>query len=86
MFSETFVLFTSTVQPSPMSPMSSLDEQLAQAVAVITMPSNSMVAMQQQVAVLTQNVHEQQQRILQPVVPAPLSPLNIPLLLSPPSP
>ena len=42
--------------------------------------------MQQQVAVLIQNVHDQQQIMLQPVAPAPLSPLNIPLPLSPLSP
>ena len=66
--------------------MASLDEQLAQAVTAITMLSNSMMAMQQQVAILIQNIHEQQQRMLQPVIPAPLSPLNIPFLPSPPSP
>ena len=68
--------------------MASLDEQLAQAVAVITMLLNSMVAMQQQVLILIQNVAEHQQRILQPIapVPVPLSPLSIPLLPSPPSP
>ena len=59
--------------------MSSLDKQLAQAMAAITMLSNSMVAMQQEVAILTQNIAEKQQRMLQPVAPAPLSPLNIPL-------
>ena len=68
--------------------MASLDEQLAQAVSMITMLSNSMVAMQQQMSILTQNVAEQQQRMLQPVapIPVPLSPLNIPLPPSPPSP
>ena len=84
-FSEPLVLFTPGVQPSTTSPMSSLDEQLAQAVAAITMLSNSMVAMQQQVAILTQNVYKQQQRMLQSVIPTPLSPLNIPLPPSPPS-
>ena len=75
-------------QSSPTSPMASLDVQLAQAVEAITMLLNSMVAMQQQVAILTQNIHEQQQRMLQPIVPvhAPLSPLNIPLPPLPPSP
>ena len=66
--------------------MSFLNEQLAQAVAAITMLSNSMAAMQQQVSILTQNVADQQQRILQPVASIPLSPLNIPLPPSPPSP
>ena len=68
--------------------MASLDIQLAQAVEAITMLSNSMVAMQQQVAILTQNVADQQQRMLQSITPvsALLSPLNIPLPPSPPSP
>ena len=66
--------------------MSSLDEQLAQAVAAIMMLSNSMTAMQQQVTILTQNIYEQQQRVLQPVAPVPLLPLTIPLPPSPPSP
>ena len=66
--------------------MASLDEQLAQAVTAITMLSNSMIAMQQQVSILTQNVHDQQQIMLQPVAPAPLSPLNILLPPLPPSP
>ena len=51
--------------------MFSLDEQLAQAVAAIMMLSNSMVAMQNQIGILTQNVAEQQQKMLQPVVPVP---------------
>ena len=85
-FSEPLILFTPAFQPPPSSPMSSLDEQLAQAVAAIMMLSNSMAAMQNQIGILTQNVAEQQQRMLQPVVPAHLSPLNIPLPPSPPSP
>ena len=68
--------------------MSSLDVQLAQAVKAITMLSTSMAAMQQQIGILTQSVAQQQQAMLQPIapVPAPLSPLNIPLPPSPPSP
>ena len=86
--SEPSVLFTPAIQPFPTSPMSSLDEQLAQAVAAITMLFNSMTAMQQQVAILTQNMVDQQQKMLQPIapVPTPLSPLNIPLPPLPPSP
>ena len=86
-FSELSILFTSTIQSSPTSPMSSLNKQLAQAVAAITMLSNSMAAMQNQVVILTQNVHEQNQRLLQPIAPTSLSPLNIllpPLSPSPP--
>ena len=48
-----------------------------------------MMTMQQQVATLTQNVVEQQQRMFQPVAPAasaPLSPINVPLPQLPPSP
>ena len=78
-FSEPSVNFTPTVQLSPTFPMSSLDKQLAQAMAAITMLSNSMVAMQQQVAILIQNIAKQQQRMLPPIAPVPLSPLNIPL-------
>ena len=85
-FSEPSVLFTPTIQPSPTWPMASLNEQLVRAVAAITMLSNSIVAMQQQVSVLTQNIVEQQQKMLQPIAPAPLSPLNILLPPSPPSP
>ena len=64
--------------------MASLDKQLAQALAVITMLSNSMVSMQQQVSILTQMVAAQQH--LQHVMPAPLSLLNVPLSTSLPSP
>ena len=48
----------------------------------------SMAAMQQQIGILTQSIAQQQQAMLQPIVPvpAPLSPLNIPLPPSPPSP
>ena len=66
----------------PTSPMAFLDGQLAQAIAAITMLSNSMVAIQQQISVLIQNVAVQQQRMLQPITPTPLSPLNILLSLS----
>ena len=68
--------------------MASLDVQLAQAVEAITMLSTSMAAMQNQIGILTQSVAQQQQAMLQPItpVPAPLSPLNIPLPPSPPSP
>ena len=64
--------------------MASLDKQLAQALTAITMLSNSMVSMQQQVSILTQTVAAQQH--LQPIMPAHLSLLNVPLPTSPPSP
>ena len=87
-FSEPSIFFTPANQPSPTSPMSSLDVQLAQAVKAITMLSTSMAAMQQQIGILTQSVTQQQQAMLQPIapIPAPLSPLNISLPPSPPSP
>ena len=52
------------------------------------MLSTSMAAMQNQIGILTQSVAQQQQAMLQPIapIPAPLSPLNIPLPSSPPSP
>ena len=82
-FSEPSVLFTPAYQPSPTSPMASLDVQLAQAVEAITMLLTSMAAMQQQIGILTQSVAQQQQAMLQPIapVPVPLSPLNILLRL-----
>ena len=64
--------------------MASLDEQLSQALTAITMLSNSMVSMQQQVSILTQTVAAQQH--LQPIMPAPSSLLNVPLHTSLPSP
>ena len=88
LFRSPSVLFTPTYQPSPTSLMASLDVQLAQAIEAITMLLTSMAAMQNQIGILTQSVVQQQQTMLQPIapVPVPLSPLNIPLPLSPPSP